>query len=42
MRDSGSDVLAFASADARGFFTHSRSFRGSAPPQPGPSLEPAA
>jgi hypothetical protein len=28
MSDAGGDVLAFASADAGGFFTHSRSFRG--------------
>src|SRR5215211_7625551 len=31
MRDTGSDILALAAAYARGFFRHSRSFRGSHP-----------
>src|SRR5215467_1081822 len=35
MRLAGGDVLAFASTDAGGFFTHSRSFRGPAPDQCG-------
>jgi hypothetical protein len=35
VRDSGSDILAFASADAGGFFTHSRSSRSSALRSPG-------
>src|SRR5262249_39013776 len=34
-RDSGSDVLAFASANAGGFFAHSRSSRGSGRRVPG-------
>src|SRR5581483_3269149 len=32
------DVFAFASADARGIFTHSEPFRGTAPAAPAPSL----
>src|SRR5262249_15964153 len=34
MRDSGSDILAFAAANAGGFFAHSRSSCGPALPSP--------
>src|SRR6202043_1515135 len=40
VRHAGGDVFAFASADARSFFTHSEPFCGSAPAEPAPSHFP--